>query len=189
MKSVWLRSAILSAILCVTLPAFGHVGHGDEFQATGDVQRVRVQETTDRQLGIQVDPIEPASDGSSTVWIPVTALVEDNDKTYVFVRYENFYEPVEVVTGATQNDAIEITEGLSVGEELVVQGGLTLYAQSRRAQPSEVAETQTEAPTETTATTSESSFPIMPFVALGGLTALVAIGGSWVLLSNGNKRR
>ncbi len=42
----------------------------------------------------------------------VTALVDADGKQLVFVQYENFYEPVEITTGATQGELIEVTEGL-----------------------------------------------------------------------------
>jgi cation efflux system membrane fusion protein len=83
-------------------------------------------------LGIQVNPIEPATGGSSAVLIPVTALVDDNGRQLVFVQYENFYEPIDVVTGETQGDLIEVLEGVSIGEQLVTQGSLSLYAESRK---------------------------------------------------------
>jgi cation efflux system membrane fusion protein len=136
MKSFRIASSVLAVSLAITTPtvAFAHVGHGDEFQAEGGVNRVEVNVETDSLLGIQVNPIEPAADGSGAVLIPVTALVEDAGRQLVFVQYGTFYEPVPVTTGATQGDLIEITEGLSVGEQLVTQGSLTLYAESRKTQ-------------------------------------------------------
>jgi len=136
MKSFRIASSVLAVSLAITTPtvAFAHVGHGDEFQAEGGVNRVEVKAETDSLLGIQVNPIEPAADGSGAVLIPVTALVEDAGRQLVFVQYETFYEPVPVTIGATQGDLIEITEGLSVGEQLVTQGSLTLYAESRKTQ-------------------------------------------------------
>ncbi|MGB3519117.1 MAG: hypothetical protein WBA43_21875 [Elainellaceae cyanobacterium] len=136
------RLPILSAVLAISLAmgtpaALGHAGHGDEFQAEGGINRVEVNTQTDSLLGIQVSPIESAPDGVSTVMIPVSALVEDNGRQLVFVQYENFYEPVPVTTGATEGERVEILEGLSVGEQLVTQGSLSLYAESRKTQPAE----------------------------------------------------
>ena len=143
MKRLQVLSSILALSFVVATPvAMAHVGHGDEFQAEGGVDRVEVNAETDPLLGIQITPIEPAADGSGAVMIPVAALVEDTDRQLVFVEYEGFYEPVPVTTGATEGEMIEILEGLSVGEQLVTQGSLSLYAESRKAQP---AETQTEA--------------------------------------------
>lgn len=129
---------MLALSLAVTAPeALAHAGHGDEFQAEGGVNRVEVNTQTDALLGIQTNSIEAAADGSSTVMIPVAALVEDNGRQLVFVEYENFYEPVDVTTGETTGELIEVTEGLSVGEQLVTQGSLSLYAESRKTETSE----------------------------------------------------
>lgn len=129
MKRTFWKSIPLAAWLLVGVPAVAHVGHGDEFQATGNLGRVEVNAETDGQLGIEVAPIEPVADG--TVLVPATALVTEDDQSFAFVRYENFYEPVAVTTGASQGDLVAVAEGLSVGEQLVTQGGLSLYAQSR----------------------------------------------------------
>ncbi|MGP1383401.1 MAG: hypothetical protein ACTS2F_07550 [Thainema sp.] len=140
MKPLPLISSLLALSLSIGTPAtLAHVGHGDEFQATGGVNRVEVNMETDSLLGIQVSPIEFAVDGSNAVLIPVTALVDDNGRQLVFVQYEGYYEPVDVVTGATQGDLIEVVEGLSVGENLVTQGSLSLYAESRKTQTAEAA--------------------------------------------------
>ena len=146
------RLSILNALLVINLAtgtpaALGHAGHGDEFQAEGGVNRVEVNAQTDPLLGIQVSPIESAPDGSGTVMIPVSALVEDNGRQLVFVQYENFYEPVPVTTGTTQGELIEVTEGLSTGEELVTQGSLSLYAESRKTPTAETDEITSTADT------------------------------------------
>ena len=142
MKRLSLMSSILALSLVVGTPAvLAHAGHGDEFNAEGGVDRVEVNVQTDSLLGIQVTPIESAPDGK--VMIPVTALVEDNGRQLVFVQYENFYEPVPVTTGATQGELIEILDGVTANEQLVTQGSLSLYAESRKTQTAE-AEPATE---------------------------------------------
>lgn len=198
-KSLY-QSAVIAAVLTVSAPAIAHVGHGDEFEATGDIQRIEVRSETDSQMGIQVAPIEPAADGSAAVLIPATALIEADGGSYAFVEYENFYEPVPVTTGTSQGELIEITEGLSVGEQLVTQGGLSLYAQSRRAQPSEVAEAEVAAAStdgeaaiassieeSPTSEATESGFPILP-VAGVGVVALLAGGGALAVANSGKGR-
>lgn len=164
MKRLPLFSSILAFSLAVSTPAaLAHVGHGDEFQATGGVNRVTVNAETDSLLGIQVSSIEPAVDGSDAVLIPVTALVDDNGRQLVFVEYENFYEPVDVATGVTQGELIEITEGLSVGEQLVTEGSLSLYAESRKTQTADVDDSsevvETPQTSETAMGTSELATP------------------------------
>ena len=215
MKRLPLLSSVLALSLALSHPAaLAHVGHGDEFQAEGGVDRVEVNAETDPLLGIQVNPVESATDGSGAVMIPVSALVDDGDRQLVFVQYENFYEPVPVTTGATEGEMIEILEGLSVGEQLVTQGSLSLYAESRKSQTAEAepeaAETTTsaapaeeapvtEAPeTETTEVeasdvaeepveTAEASsgFPIGLVAAIGVGAAIVI--GAIVVLGKGKK--
>ncbi|MEA5559195.1 efflux RND transporter periplasmic adaptor subunit [Nodularia spumigena] len=143
MKPFMLMSSILAASLIISAPTVvsAHVGHGDEFQATGGINRVKVNAQTDELLGIVVTPI--ASSGGSAVMIPVTALVDADGKQLVFVQYENFYEPVEVTTGETKGELIAITKGLSVGEKLVTQGSLSLYAESRKTQTADTVPSST----------------------------------------------
>ncbi|BAZ47233.1 cation efflux system protein involved in nickel and cobalt tolerance (plasmid) [Chondrocystis sp. NIES-4102] len=138
MKPVRLVSSILSVGLLISAPTIvlAHAGHGDEFQSEGGIGRVPVNNETDQMLHILVEPIAPAPDGSSAVMIPATALVDADGKQLVFVKNNDFYEPVTVTTGATQRELIEVTQGLTVGENLVTQGGLSLYAESRKTQSS-----------------------------------------------------
>lgn len=197
-------SALLTLGVMLHAPhTVAHVGHGDEFQAEGGVNRVEVKPETDSLMGIQVNPIESAADGSGAVLIPVTALVDDNGRQLVFVQYENFYEPVDVTIGSTQGDLIAVTEGLSVGEQLVTQGSLTLYAESRKTQTAEAEPTATEtAPVATEApATSETAAPTsevaqeaetprgFPVGLLVGVGALAAVGtGTMAVLSSRKKK-
>jgi len=149
MKPVSLISPIFATILAISAssPVLAHVGHGDEFQSKGGIQRVQVNTATDQQFGIIVKPIAQSATTTTGVMIPVTALVEADGKQLVFVQYEKFYEPVPVTTGKTQGERIEITQGLSVGEKLVTQGSLSLYAQSRKTQKPQPVSSQTANPT------------------------------------------
>ena len=212
-----LSSALLTLGVALSAPAaLAHVGHGDEFQAEGGVNRVEVKAETDSLLGIEVTPIAAAADGSGAVLIPVTALVEDNGRQLVFVQYENFYEPVDVTVGSTQGDLIAVTEGLSVGEQLVTQGSLTLYAESRKTQTADATpdEAHTQADAEGTPHSHdadgnlvESSEPVassefvqpveaetqpssgFPVVLLVGLGVVAAAGtGTMAVLSSRKKK-
>ena len=65
MKPLPIFGSVMAISLAIATPsAFGHAGHGDEFQATGGVNRVEVRAETDALLGIQVTPIEAAADGA-----------------------------------------------------------------------------------------------------------------------------
>ncbi|MGB2925118.1 MAG: cobalt transporter [Limnothrix sp.] len=159
MKSLRLAGSVLAFGLAFGTPSlvFAHVGHGDEFQAEGGINRVKMNAEMDPLLGIVVEPISPAADGSAAVYIPMTAIVEDGDRQLVFVNYEEFYEPVPVTTGATKGELVEITKGLAAGEKLVIQGSLSLYAESRKSQTAETpAETPDAAETPIAVKTEES---------------------------------
>lgn len=141
MKPFMLISSILAASLIISAPTvvFAHIGHGDEFQAKGGINRVKVNAQTDQLLGIVVTPIASSAKSGSAVMIPVTALVDADGKQLVFVQYKDFYEPVEITTGATKGELITVTKGLSVGEKLITQGSLSLYAESRKTQTADTA--------------------------------------------------
>jgi membrane fusion protein, cation efflux system len=209
MKSAQFMSCLLAIGLTIGAPTvvFAHVGHGDEFQAEGGINRVQVKAETDSMLGIQVSPIAPATDGSAAVLIPVTALVDANGKQIVFVQYENFYEPVPITVGTTKGELVEVTQGLSVGEKLVTQGSLSLYAESRKTQTA-TASPQTNAThaqadaqgiphshdaagnlVQTGETTPESGgFPTKTLAAIGG-GAVLLVGAIAVLLGGNRKKR
>jgi len=188
MKPVYLASCVLAASLAIATPSpvFAHVGHGDEFQAEGGINRVRVNAETDALLGIQVTPIEPSADGNSAVLIPVTALVDANGKQLVFVQYENFYEPVPVTVGATRGELVEVTKGLAVGEKLVTQGSLSLYAESRKTQTA-TTPTVSASPETAPSQAQQSGFPVGILAAVGG--GVVLLGGGIAVLSGNRKKR
>ncbi|MEA5523267.1 cobalt transporter [Limnoraphis robusta Tam1] len=213
MKPVSMISSVLAVSLVIATPnlGFAHVGHGDEFQAEGGIERVPVNAETDSMLGIVVTPIEQATTDGNGVMVPATALVDSDGKQLVFVQYENFYEPVPVTTGATQGELIEVTEGLSVGENLVTQGSLSLYAESRKTQTVDVAASsaatsspqtditnaqadttgnlvQSDAIAQQTGETAQESggFPMGILAALAGGVALL-VGGFVVMGNRKNK--
>lgn len=194
------QSLLVSPMLAVGLifslqtAGLAHAGHGDEFQAQGKAQRVQVNSETDSMLGIRVTPITTAAGDGQGVMVPTTALVEADGKQLAFVQFENFYEPVEVVTGATSGDQIAVIEGLSVGEQLVTQGGLSLYSESLKAKADSVG---TAAPTESADSTqaandahaqahaegkphshdTASEFPMTKYLVVAG-GVVVALGGT-----------
>jgi len=135
----WLETVLLTTTLLFATPQINqaHVGHGDEFQATGGIEKVEVKPGTDELLGIMVTPINKAAPNGVGVMIPINSLVDTDGKQLVFVQYKNYYEPVKVTTGITQGEYIQVTKELSVGEKLVTQGSLSLYAESRKTKKTE----------------------------------------------------
>ncbi len=196
----FVEAILISILLASSVPkaALSHVGHGDEFQATGGIERVQVNPQTDQQLGIVVSPIETAAPNGGGVMIPATALVDADGKQLVFVQYGNFYEPVEVTTGGTQDDLIEVTQGLSVGEQLVTQGSLSLYAQSRKTPTADASPSSTSSPdgvdAQTTATVATENTPQqssgLPMGILGAAVAgvLLLIASITILGANRKKK-
>jgi membrane fusion protein, cation efflux system len=189
-----------------------HVGHGDEFQATGGIERVEVKPETDELLGIMVTPIEKTAPDGVGVMIPITSLVDADGKQLVFVLYENYYEPVEVTTGITEGDYIQVTKELSVGEKLVTQGSLSLYAESRKTQNTEETATIEENTAPVTEEThaqadaqgiphnhdasgnlvkTEGGFPLLKVVAIaGGASVLLGgVGAALLIGGKGNKKK
>lgn len=66
---------------------------------------------------------------SAGVVVPNTALVESEGKHFVYTRHDNHFEPKEVEIGQQNPSIAEITSGIDVGDEVVVQGARQLLAQ------------------------------------------------------------
>jgi hypothetical protein len=136
----WFRygsSALLSLMLCAT-PAtvFAHVGHDSEFQggdASQIMQPVEVNTNTAEAMGIKSEPLAPSTSGSGALSIPSSSIVDANGQKLVYVQKGATYQPVAIVTGATDGDMVEVTEGnLSSGDAIVTQGATLLYSQALR---------------------------------------------------------
>ena len=65
----------------------------------------------------------------SAISVPQTAVLNDGGKTVVFVAEGNGYQKREVHTGIQNGDRLEIVEGLSPGEKVVVKGNYLLLQQ------------------------------------------------------------
>lgn len=189
--SLTLSLAIGLTVILPT-PILAHVVHGDEFQAEGGINRVPVKAETDAILGIVVTPIAPAPNDSSAILIPTNSVVDADGKQIVFVQHDEFYEPVPITTGATEGELIEVTQGLSVGEKLVTQGSLSLYAESRKTQnaettPTPVASSEVPSKTAQVEVPQQSEFPIVP-VAIGSV-AVLTLGGAIAVWANSKNQR
>ena len=142
-----------AALLGAMPPANSHVGHGDEFQQQGDVRQVKANADTDALLGVLTEKPQQGPEGLS---VPAAAVVDADGKPLVFVKSGTSYDPVFVETGVSSGDRVSITSGLDVTDEVVVQGALSLYAESKKSQKSDTttpaappAETVAAAPSET----------------------------------------
>ena len=143
MRFNYLLSTVLATTLAVTAPTLlptetlAHGGHGDEFSASGAVLPVHVNEELDGQLGVEVSAIAESGPANS-VLIPSSSIVtgegaDGGEEPFVFVKVEEMYNPVAVTLGDEVSGAIAVTEGLSMGDEIVTAGTLVLYAESRKA--------------------------------------------------------
>jgi|688.fasta_scaffold02502_32 cation efflux system membrane fusion protein len=130
--------ALASAALLAALPAANaHVGHGDEFQQQGDVRQVKANADTDALLGVMAEKPQQGPDGLT---VPTAAVVDADGKPLVFVKSGSTYDPVFVETGATSGDRVTITTGVDATEQVVVQGALSLYAESKKSQQTDTAQ-------------------------------------------------
>ncbi len=164
-------------------PAVAHVGHGDEFQQQGNVRQVKASAEIDSLLGITT---APATEAGGVVSIPVAAVVDAEGKPLVFVKSGTTYDPVFIQTGATKGDQIDVTDGVTAGENVVTQGALSLYAESKKSQGSTAADGEPpSAPAETPATpvAAAPTAPAGPNPLLIGAGAVVVVVGAGVVAS------
>lgn len=131
--SLWLASA---ALLAAAPQAWAHQGHGDAFHQQGDVRQVRANAASDSLLGVVTARPEPGPDGLS---VPSSALVDADGKPLLFVRTRATYDPVLVETATEDGDRVVIRSGIDPTDDVVVQGALSLYAESKKAPPPEPA--------------------------------------------------
>jgi len=156
------------------IPALAHVGHGDEFQQQGNVRQVKASAENDSMLGITT---APAKEAGGIVTIPVAAVVDADGKPLAFVRSGTTYDPVFLQIGASQGDQIEVTDGsIAPGDEVVTQGALSLYAESKKSKSA--VETSAAAP----AAAADAPVTQAAPTAAGGLTPLVIGAGAVVFV-------
>jgi cation efflux system membrane fusion protein len=170
-----------AALLGSLPPASAHVGHGDEFQQQGDVRQVKANADTDALLGVLTEKPQQGPDGLS---VPAAAVVDADGKPLVFVKTATTYDPVFVQTGATSGDRVRIIRGVDATEDVVVQGALSLYAESKKSQQSDTAQPAAEQapapaaapPTETTAAASRGP-QLNPLGIGAAAVGVLALGG------------
>ena len=67
----------------------------------------------------------------TAISIPQSAVLNDEGKTIVFVADGNSYKKRQVQAGIQNNDRVEIVDGLTAGDKVVVKGNYLLLQQSR----------------------------------------------------------
>lgn len=169
-----------AALLGALPPASAHVGHGDAFQQQGDVRQVKANVDTDALLGVLTAKPQQGPEGLT---VPAAAVVEADGKPLVFVKSATTYDPVFVQTGATSGDRVTIASGVDATDAVVVQGALSLYAESKKSQQSDKGQPAAEPAPAPAAASSEtapaaSARPQLNPVGLGAAIAgVLALGG------------
>ncbi|MEB3291946.1 MAG: efflux RND transporter periplasmic adaptor subunit, partial [Synechococcales bacterium] len=152
----------------------------------GETRVVPVKAELDNHNG-QLKPgmfanIELATDQSiaAAIAIPKQAILEIQGKSMVYVENGQQFEPVEVQTGATAGDLVEIKDGLLEGDKVVVQRAQQLYAQSLRGGDSK-ADSHDHPPenaSQVPGSQIQSTWPWPLILSTGGATALT-VGVFW----------
>ncbi len=70
----------------------------------------------------------------AAISIPQSAVLNDEGKTIVFVVADNGYQKRQVQAGIQNNDRVEIVDGISAGDKVVVKGNYLLLEQSKAGQ-------------------------------------------------------
>jgi cation efflux system membrane fusion protein len=171
-------------------PAMAHVGHGDEFQQQGNVRQVKASAEIDSMLGITT---APATEAGGVVSIPVAAVVDADGKPLAFVKSGTTYDPVFLQIGASQGDQIAITDGsIAPGDNVVTQGALSLYAESKKSQsavaaseaaPAAAADAADAAASQATPTAAAGLNPLV----IGAAAAVLVVGAGVVVSRLGKK--
>jgi cobalt-zinc-cadmium efflux system membrane fusion protein len=60
--------------------------------------------------------------------VPISAVLEDKNSSYVFIERNGEYELREVITGCSDGSLVEIVDGLSEGDQAVIAGNYTLFS-------------------------------------------------------------
>lgn len=66
-------------------------------------------------------------ESKAALTIPNTAILEANDEKFVFRNHDNQFQRIVIKTGMSDETNTEITAGLAVGDQVVIQGNRQLY--------------------------------------------------------------
>jgi len=71
---------------------------------------------------------------ASAITVPLAAILDDGGKSVVFVADGTGFKKREVIVGLKSNDRVEIVEGLTAGDKVVVKGNYLLMQQAQEGQ-------------------------------------------------------
>jgi cobalt-zinc-cadmium efflux system membrane fusion protein len=104
---------------------------GDPETRTGKV-RTEVPNPEGRLKPDMFANVEIVTDVHRTsISIPLSAVLDDNGKSIVFVAEGTGYKKLVVNTGMKSNDRVEIIDGLKAGDRVVVKGNYLLQEQAK----------------------------------------------------------
>ena len=82
------------------------------------------------QPGLHATMLLPSANKTTVLTLPVDAVIREERGTHVWIEGDSSkYEPRMVKTGAEDFDNVEITEGLTEGDKVVVTGAYLLYSE------------------------------------------------------------
>lgn len=82
------------------------------------------------QPGLQVNVFLPSGNKNSVLTLPVDAVIRDGKGMHVWVKSgKDSFEPRLVKTGTENDNQVEISEGLTNGDQVVVTGAYLLYSE------------------------------------------------------------
>lgn len=103
-----------------------------EYRANTQIMIIRASldnESRQWKSGMQAQVLLKSTHTNS-ISVPVEAVIRDQQGAYVFIKTgENTFAPRSVITGIENFSSIEIKEGISGGEQLVVSGAYLLYSE------------------------------------------------------------
>lgn len=82
------------------------------------------------QPGLQANVLLPLKSNGNALSLPVDAVIRDGKGSHVWLQTtKGKFAPRMVKTGMENSDRVEITEGLSAGDTVVVSGAYLLYSE------------------------------------------------------------
>ncbi len=96
--------------------------------STGTYFPVEISLTNDENLSSGISAhADITAQGSKRLLVPITALVENNGQTYLFVIQDGVAKKQVVTTGLRNDDQVEIIQGLTGDEEVAITNASHLF--------------------------------------------------------------
>ncbi|NER50147.1 MAG: efflux RND transporter periplasmic adaptor subunit [Symploca sp. SIO1A3] len=119
----------------------------------------------------------------ATLVVPTSAVVDANGKQLIYVQNGlNNYQPVEVNFGETFENLVEVKNGLFEGDQVVVEGGVMLYAQSLRGGSKAKAEAEHHHEPEETSLSQQGilHYNNLPWLLVVPVGSAIALSAFWL---------